>query len=126
MLTEAGEGNRIDISDLELMAAIGVPDEERAQPQRLTVSIKLWPTARFNTLDDDIRNAVDYAAICRDVKEFVSHRQDRLIETLASHVADYLLARYPITRVEIELRKFILPDARYTSVSVVRSRASTD
>lgn len=30
--------SRIYISQLELMAFVGVPDQERAQPQRLTIS----------------------------------------------------------------------------------------
>ena len=126
MSNEPRDDEYIEICDLELMATIGVPDAERAQPQRLTISIKLWPRAHFSTLVDDVANAVDYAAVCRDVKEFVSRREDRLIETLASRVAEHLLGSYPITRVEIELRKFVLPDARHTAVSLVRSRACTE
>ena len=41
------DGDAILIEDLELSVRIGVPDEERAQPQRLTASIKIWPVRRF-------------------------------------------------------------------------------
>ena len=120
----AGESHEayVEIRDLELMARVGVPDEERAERQRLTISIKLWPVVPFEAVADDIANAVDYAAVARDVKELVSRREDRLIETLASAVADHLLERYAIHVVQIELRKFILGDAAHTAVVLARSR----
>ena len=39
-----------------------------------------------------------------------------LIEKLVSEIGDTLMARFPMQRLEIELRKFILPNARYVSV----------
>ena len=118
---EADE-ERLEIRELELMARIGVPEEERRQQQRLTISITLWPLARFAELHDDIGSAVDYAAVCHDVKEIVARREDRLIETLADAVASDLLRSYPVNRVRVELRKFVLADARHTAVVLVRSR----
>ncbi len=122
MHERAGE-EWIEIRELELLARIGVPDEERAQPQRLTMSIWLWPLVPFGELHDDIAEAVDYAAVCAAVKELVSRREDRLIETLANAVADLLLKLYPIKRVQIELRKFILSDTRHVAVVLLRARA---
>ena len=119
---EPVDEERVEIHELELLARIGVPDAERAQPQRLTISIVLWPVARFADLHDEIAEAVDYAAVCRDVNEFVSRREDRLIETLATAVAELLLQSYPIKRVQIELRKFILPDTKHVAAVVLRDR----
>jgi dihydroneopterin aldolase len=112
----------IEIQELELLARIGVPDAERDEPQRLTMSMTLWPLAGFAGLNDDIAEAVDYAVVCREVKELVSHREDRLIETLASATADFLLRSYRLKRVRIELRKFILPDTKHVAVVVLRDR----
>lgn len=113
----------IEVRELELMAHIGVPDDERAKPQRLTLSLTLWPTARFEELQDEIANAVDYAVVCGDVKDLVGRRADRLLETLAAAIAGHLLRGYPVHRVRVELRKYILSDARYTAVILVRERA---
>jgi hypothetical protein len=33
-----------------------------------------------------------------------------------SEIGDTLMARFPMQRLEIELKKFILPNARYVSV----------
>jgi phosphoglycolate phosphatase/dihydroneopterin aldolase len=45
----------------------------------------------------------------------------KLIETLADEVALHLLARFGLREVEIELRKFILPDTKFVSVRIVRT-----
>ena len=42
--------DEIRIEELEIMARVGVPDEERAQPQRLTVSLVLQPPVNFGDL----------------------------------------------------------------------------
>jgi len=43
-----------------------------------------------------------------------------LIETLAHEMAEHLLWRFGLARVELELRKFVLPETRYVAVRVVR------
>ena len=103
-MTADNSGERIEICELELMARIGVPIEERAIPQRLTVSMTLWPLTAFDDLDDEIANAVDYAAVCIAVKKLVSEREDKLIETLAAAIASHLLQSFAVRRVRVELR----------------------
>ncbi len=100
----------IHIRELEISACVGVPDAERAKPQRLTVSITLWPMAGFHELDDQLEKTVNYADVCREVKEFVAGRNDKLIETLGDAIARHLLRAFPLRRVRLELRKFILPE----------------
>ena len=56
------------IEALELSSFIGVPDEERAAAQRLTVSMALEPLGDFRALGDRIENTVDYFAVCEFVK----------------------------------------------------------
>jgi dihydroneopterin aldolase len=125
MKIPAAPDDQIHVRELELMAHIGVPDEERAIPQRLTVSLRMWPTASFATMADDLGQTVNYAAVCREVKELVGSRADKLIETLGEAIAARLLAVFPLRKVEIELRKFILPDVKHVAVVLVRERAAT-
>jgi len=117
-------GDIIHIEQLELASRIGVPDEERAEPQRLTLSITMWPRIDFRRLEDEVANTIDYAAVCREVKELVSGRSDKLVETLAEAIAAKLLRSFPIQRVRVELRKFILPDVKHVAVVIVREPAS--
>ena len=68
LLEAAAPNDEIRIEELELIARVGVPDEERAQPQRLTVSVTLQPRNRFGDLADDLARTIDYAAVCADLR----------------------------------------------------------
>ncbi len=115
-------GFAIHVEQLELMAHIGVPDEERARPQRLALNITLWPIPETG-LNDDIQSTVDYSRVCEETTKFVEMRRDKLIETLADALARHLLEAFEIQKITIELRKYILPDVEFVSVTVTRERA---
>ena len=114
--------DRIFIDSLELSSFIGVPDEERAAAQRLTVSLVLEPIRGFSDLGDAIENTVDYFRVCEEVKALSLVRPRRLIETLAAEIAALLLARFALHSVELELRKYILPDTAFVAVALRRER----
>jgi dihydroneopterin aldolase len=113
----------IRLEQIEVFAHIGVPDDERAQPQRLTVTLILWPARSAADLNDNIDKAVNYAEVCDEVRRFVESRRDRLIETLADALAARLLESFAINRIVVEIRKFILPKVEFVSVTVTRERA---
>jgi 7,8-dihydroneopterin aldolase/epimerase/oxygenase len=113
--------DRIQIEQLEIFGRVGVPEEERAVPQRLVISITLWPTADLGHLNDAITRTVNYSAVCDATKKFVGEQSPKLIETLADRLAAHLLATFPIRKITVELRKFVLPDAQYVSVTVTRN-----
>ena len=120
----AGRVNdEIHIHGLEVVIHIGVPDEEQAEAQRLTFHLTLWPIRFSHDLRDDINFAVNYATVCVEVKKFVEARRDRLIETMANALALRLLEAFEIRRVTVELRKYILPEVEFVSVSVTRERS---
>jgi len=110
----------IHIENLAVAACVGVPDEERAHPQRLTVSVTLEPNVNFVSLEDQIRNTIDYAIVCEEIKSIATARPRRLVETLAEDIAKRLLDRFPIWRLSVEVRKFILPETDYVAVRIER------
>ena len=114
--------DEIHIEGLEVFAHIGVPDEERSAAQRLTFNITLWPILQAGEVNDEIGKAVNYAKVCAEVKRFVEQRRDKLIETLANALALHLLEMFEIRRIAVELRKYILPDVEFVSVTVTRDR----
>jgi dihydroneopterin aldolase len=118
-------GDVIHIEQIEVLAHIGVPDDERSQAQRLTISITFWPTKSSGELNDEIARAVNYAEVCAETKSLVQGRHDRLIETLADAVAKHLLGIFEIKRIVVEIRKFVLPDVQFVSVTVTRARATS-
>ena len=111
----------IHIEQLEVSARIGVPDEERATPQRLTVSISFWPDHEAGDLADKIEKAVDYSTVADETRSFVRDQSVNLIETLADRLAMHLLKYFRMQKVTIELRKFPFEDAKYVSVTVTRT-----
>ena len=122
MIHDERDSDQIHIEGLEMLACVGVSDEERASAQRLIFNITYWPTQHAAKLDDDIARTVNYAAVCAEAKNFVEARTDRLIETLADALASHLLAVFEIRKITIELRKFILPEVEFISVTVRRER----
>jgi FolB domain-containing protein len=115
--------DRIHIEQLEVHGRVGVADSERAQPQRLSLNVTLW--SKIAELHDDIANTVNYSAVAESVKDFVGHHDYKLIETLAEEIATHLLAQFNLRKVEVEVRKFVLPDANYVSVTAIREAEIT-
>ena len=110
----------IHIEALEIRTHIGVPDEERAELQRLTVTLTLEPRTDFRALEDRIEATLDYAALCDAVEAIAAERPRKLVETLAEEIAAGLLAGYPIRRLTVEVRKFILPQTDYVAIRIDR------
>ena len=115
--------DQIVIEDLELRCHIGITEEERSVPQRLTVTITLTPLRDFTALRDDIRNAVDYFRVAEHVVRVAAARPRRLIETLGTELADDLVTHYPLQSVELHLRKYVLPNTSAVGVRLRRERS---
>ena len=114
------------IDSLELSARIGVGEEERVLPQRLTATLQLQPERNFTRLEDRIENTVDYFKVCEMVKEIAARSPRRLVETLAGEIAAELLEKFPIQAIDVEIRKFILPDTRFVAVKIHRDALKND
>ena len=112
----------IHVQELELFTRIGVSDEERIEAQRLVVNLTMFPARGLSGLNDSVENTVDYFVATRAVKDLANRRECRLIETLAEEIAGLLLERFPLNAVEVELQKFILPDAKYVAVRLRREQ----
>ena len=114
--------DEIHICDLEIWCHVGVPDAERAKEQRLLISVGMDHDVSRAARMDDLEATVDYDAVSRRVIRFVQGRPWRLIETLASDLAQLILAEFKPAAVTLEVKKFIIPEARYVSVRVRRER----
>jgi dihydroneopterin aldolase len=119
-MADAGD-DCISIEQLEVFARVGVTENERGYPQRLTLTISAWPNQSFDRLDDDITQTINYSAICAAARDFTRDHSTKLIETLAAQLASHLLKIFPIRKVCIELRKFVLPDSKHVSVILTRN-----
>ena len=113
--------NFIVISELEVQSRIGITADERSEPQRLTVSLSIVPRHGFTGLEDSIERTVDYVEVCEMVRSLAATGERNLIETLTEEIVREILAHFDVYSVEVEVRKFILPDTRYVAVKLMRS-----
>jgi len=116
---EAGE-ERIAIRGQRVSVRIGVPDGERAAEQEVEVSVTMTPARRFEGAGDRLEGTVDYFAVSQRVIAVARERERRLVETLAGDIASMVRGEFAVSRVEVEVRKFILPDTESVGVRVVR------
>jgi len=116
---KAGE-RVIAVRGLEVTARVGVPDEERAVPQRLLLDLRFAAADQPILLNDDIAGTVDYHAVSVRVADIAREKPRRLIETLAEEVASRLLDEFRLRWIEVSVRKFILPNTEWVAVSVRR------
>lgn len=115
--------DRIDLHGLGLVSHIGVPDEERAVPQRLEVDVALWPSSPLAGLKDDVSRTINYYDVAVACRDEALRCERKLIETLAEDLCRLLLQRWPLALVRVRLQKFILPDTRAVSVTLTRQPA---
>jgi phosphoglycolate phosphatase len=115
-----GADQWIEITDLEIKSRIGVPEEERAEFQPLSVTLRFQISPSFRSLTDDVNQTVDYAAVAAAISEVAQASQARLIETLVENLADRIWNLFPLRRLEVELSKFALPAARKVRVRTSR------
>jgi len=99
--------DRIHIEQLEVHGRVGVPDSERAEPQRLSLNVTLWP--KIAELHDNIANTVNYSALAECAKEFVNQHDYKLIETLAEEMAAHLLAQFDLRRLSSKYANLFCP-----------------
>ncbi len=110
----------IAVRGLEVTASVGVPDEERAVPQRLLLDLRFAAADQPLLLNDDITGTVDYHAVSVRVADIAREKPRRLIETLADEVAARLLEEFRLLWIEVSVRKFILPNTEWVAVSIRR------
>ena len=115
--------NEILIAGLRVQTRIGVPDEERAAAQEVEIDIRIQPARDFQEMGDDLARTIDYAQVCERISWLAGARPRQLIETLADEVAALILEEFGARFVEVELRKFILPQTRHVAVRCSRAKS---
>lgn len=97
---------RIHLRNLELHSLVGVYPEERHAPQRLIAHVTLYPASARSAATDALEDTVDYAEVAKQLAALALAAKFQLIESLAAHLADQLLAQFnQLAAIEIELAK---------------------
>jgi 7,8-dihydroneopterin aldolase/epimerase/oxygenase len=94
----------VHVHDLRVFGHHGVYEEERAQGQDFLFDVELDFFGDLGS-SDDLTEVVDYVELARVVKNVSDGRQFRLLEALATAIADELESRFAPERLEIRVRK---------------------
>ena len=113
---------RIAIVELEVHYCVGVTDEERSKPQRLLVTVEMNLEFTAAALTDRVEKTIDYQKVADELLRFGEGRSWKLLEKLVSNMADRIMSEYRPDSVFVEVKKFVIPQARYVAVSLSRTR----
>jgi dihydroneopterin aldolase len=115
---------RVELLGIALHGYHGVLEHERRDGQRFLVDVELEVGEAGSS--DRIEDAVDYRDVAACVRQVSDGRAFRLLEALATALADELVARFPAAeRVEVRVRKpdvVLEPPVEVAAVSAVRER----
>ena len=110
----------ISIVDLEVRYRVGVPDAERVQPQRLLLTVEMESDFSAAATSDSIADTIDYFAVTQRLLKLGEGREWKLIEKLAADIADTIITEFKPQSVTVEVKKFIIPQARHVSVAIIK------
>ena len=93
------------IEDLRIQTVIGVFDWEREITQTVSLDLQMAFDISSAGKSDDIADTLDYKAVSKRLIEFVEASQFQLVEALAEHCANIVLAEFPVTWLQLKLSK---------------------
>lgn len=102
--------SKVVLQGLEFHARHGVFETEGVLGARFIVDAELFYP--FVDVSDDLADVVNYATVYELIRSEVTERQHQLIEVLASHIAQRILAEQPkLERVLVRVHKPFAPIA---------------
>ncbi|HEY1663455.1 MAG TPA: dihydroneopterin aldolase [Verrucomicrobiae bacterium] len=116
------KSSKISIVDLEVFYRVGVPDAERAKPQRLLLTIEMRSNIAKAAKSDSIDDTINYFEVSQRLLKFGTGKSWKLIEKLAADIAKMVLTEFKPRNVSVEIKKFPIPQARHVSVTLTRQR----
>jgi 7,8-dihydroneopterin aldolase/epimerase/oxygenase len=114
--------SKITIVDLEVFWRVGVTDAERANPQRLLVTVDMSLDFSSAAVSDRIERTINYQQVADGLLKFGQDRSWKLLEKAANNIADWIMDEFDPQAVMVEIKKFVIPQARFVSVSLGKAR----
>lgn len=105
-------------------ASIGVFDWEKQIKQTLIFDAQLYCDFSASAQSDAIEDAVDYSAVCAEIKMLVSLQHYQLLECLAEKVCEHLLGKFSIHALSLSIYKpGAVADTEYVGVRLYRAKS---
>lgn len=115
--------DRIELTGIEVYAKHGVHTEEQERAQVFRVDVSAYADLSVPGETDDLADAIDYSVLALEIREVVGAESHKLIETVATRVADAILQHTQVTRTIVTIHKPNAPiDLAFDDVSVTIER----
>ena len=95
--------NTLRITSLKVSTKIGVYAWEQRILQSLLFDLSI--PIDMSRYQDNIANALDYAAVCQSITQFVSSQSFQLLETVAEQVLNMLQKKFAIQHMTLTVSK---------------------
>ena len=108
------------------MAHLGVPPQERENPQEILVDVVLSLNLDKAVHSDEVTSTVDYVGIVEKVRETLGEKRFSLLEAVAGHLCRAILTDTKIKSVQVKIRKFpesLRDKVSYVEVALTRSQS---
>ncbi|MBL1379516.1 dihydroneopterin aldolase [Zobellella iuensis] len=113
--------DKVFVQGLEVLTTIGVYEWEKGIRQKIRFDLEMGYDTKPAALGDDIGQALDYAALSRKVCAYAEQNHVELVETMAEHIAQLILAEFPVKSVRVRLTKpGAVPNAAGVGVEIER------
>lgn len=96
---------KIHLQKIKVMTLIGVRSYEKKIKQPLIIDVCFELDINEAQSDDNLNSTIDYSNFTQKIIEYVQSSSFHLLETLVTHLADYLLSSFPLLSVQLKIHK---------------------
>ncbi|MDF2940077.1 MAG: dienelactone hydrolase [Gammaproteobacteria bacterium] len=110
----------LSIKGLRSECILGVYEWERKAPRKVLINLELFLTV---TKSDKLEDTLDYAELTQQLDTHIRTSQFQLIESLAEHIAEFIITAFSVNRVRVEVIKpNVLKNVEQVSILIERSQ----
>jgi len=123
-MADDNASDTIFLSDLRVDTVIGIWDWERKIRQTISIDLEMGTDIARAAKSDAIEDTLNYKKVAKRIQQFVADSEFQLVETLAEHIAQIILAEFEVPWVRVRVNKpGAIRGARDVGVLIRRSRA---
>jgi dihydroneopterin aldolase len=114
----------IFLSEVKVQTKLGVPEWERMVEQTIILDIEIGYDLSKACKSDKVADTIDYGAVVSRVRETLKENSFQLVEALAEHICQLILAEFKALTVKVKVAKpSILPGLKALGVVIERKTA---
>lgn len=111
----------IFLSEVKVQTKLGVPEWERMVEQTIILDIEIGYDLSKACKSDNVADTIDYGAVVERVRTTLKANSFQLVEALAEHVCQLILAEFSAFSVKVKVAKpAILPGLKALGVVIER------